>query len=69
MYEAGIDVEIFNAHSTRSASTSAAVQNKMNVEDILKTVGWSNAATFAKFYHKPIAQGLEFGQRILNGQC
>ena len=69
MYEAGIDVEIFNAHSTRSASTSAAVQNNMNVEDILKTVGWSNAATFAKFYHKPIAQGLEFGQRILSGQC
>lgn len=65
MYEAGIDVDNFKAHSTRSASVSAAFNININIEDILKTAGWTNAKTFAKFYNKPIISGLEYGQRLL----
>ena len=54
MYQAGIDVEVFKAHSTRSASVSAANRNGVNVSHIMKTAGWKNADTFGKFYNKPV---------------
>ena len=44
---AGIDIQKFSAHSTRSASVSAA-------KTILDAAGWSNADTFAKFYDRPV---------------
>lgn len=66
MYEAGIEIDIFKAHSTRSASVSAAFQLNTNIEEILKTAGWSNAKTFAKFYNKPITNGVEYGQRLFS---
>ena len=54
MEEAGIDVSIFKTHSTRAASTSAARGSDMNIDDIMKTAGWSNASTFKKFYDKAV---------------
>ena len=47
---AGIDRH--SAHSTRSASTSAALRSGMPLPDILAAAGWSNENTFAKFYNK-----------------
>ena len=61
---AGISTDIFKAHSTRAASTSAASMKEVNVETIIKTAGWSNAKTFAKFYNKPIADN-DFAEAIL----
>ena len=46
MIEAGIDVNVFKAHSTRAASTSAALRNYIPIEQILKNAGWSNCNTF-----------------------
>ena len=43
---AGIDIQKFSGHSTRSASVSAA-------KTILDAAGWSNADSFAKFYDRP----------------
>ena len=40
---AGIDTSRFKAHSTRPASTSAAKRNSVNIDDILRTAGWSPA--------------------------
>ena len=54
MFEAGIDTDMFKAHSTRAASTSAAKNNDVPLEHILKTAGWSNSNTFKKFYDKVI---------------
>lgn len=48
----GIDISKFTAHSTRSASTSAAFELGMPLQDILNTAGWSCESTFAKFYNK-----------------
>lgn len=52
--EAGIDVSIFKAHSTRAASCSHAKRNAVPIEHILKTAGWANDKTFRKFYDKVV---------------
>ena len=63
---AGIDLSIFKAHSTRSASTSAALASNVPLATILKTAGWSQDSTFRKFYNKPIVRNTTFAQNILN---
>lgn len=53
--ECGIDTELFSSHSTRHASTSAAIRNGINIELIRKTAGWAQESnTFARFYNRPI---------------
>ena len=54
MNEAGLDIGMFKAHSIRSATSSAADRNGVNVQQILKTAGWKNADTFMKYYKKPV---------------
>ena len=54
LYEAGINIETFKAHSTRAAASSRARQDNVNVDDILKTAGWSSRHTFRKYYDKVI---------------
>ena len=49
MVLAGIDVNIFKPHSTRSASTSAAAQAEQPPHEILKVAGWKSDCTFAKY--------------------
>lgn len=41
----------FTGHSTRSASSSKA-SCTLNIDSILKTVGWSREGTFAKHYNR-----------------
>ncbi len=48
--DAGIDMTIFTAHSTRSASTTAAVP-LVPLATILKAGVWSSANTFTKYYN------------------
>ncbi|KAJ8038897.1 hypothetical protein HOLleu_16457 [Holothuria leucospilota] len=66
---AGIDVGVFKAHSTTSAAVSAAKQNSLPVEHILKTAGWKSESTFAKFYNKPISHtDSSFSSAVLTPQ-
>ena len=64
MAQAGIDVSIFSAHSTRGAATSKAKNVGVSTADILKTADWSSVSTFRRFYQKPI-KGNEFGRKVL----
>lgn len=67
MKEAGIDTSIFSSHSTRHASTSAALRAGMTVDAIRKCAGWSrNSSVFAKFYNRPV---LEDDNNISNLIC
>ena len=52
--DAGVDTEIFKAHSTRAAASSTAKCAGASTADILKMAGWSRSSTFERFYHKPI---------------
>ena len=49
---AGIDTSIFSAHSTRSASTSAAWSMGASLDSILQAAAWSSSLTFARFYNR-----------------
>ncbi|KAJ8041093.1 hypothetical protein HOLleu_11813 [Holothuria leucospilota] len=51
---AGVNTKMFTAHSTRAAASSAMHDKGVAIQDIMKTAGWSNAETFARFYKKPI---------------
>ena len=53
MESAGIDTNIFKAHSVRSASTSAAAMQGVTTEDILNAADWSTDSSFRCFYYKP----------------
>lgn len=61
----GIDVNVFKAHSTRAASTSAAKARFVPISNIMDTAGWSNAKTFQKFYDKPMLPTNDFVSAIL----
>ena len=60
--KSGVDTELFSAHSTRSASTSAAARCGLPV-DVMKAAGWSAVSTFTMFYKKAPEQNL--GQILL----
>ena len=47
-----INTNVFQAHSYRGASTSAAYDAGVSVQKILKTANWSNSQTFHKFYYR-----------------
>lgn len=53
MTRAKIDTTKYTAHSVRSASVSKAATT-IPVSQIIAKAGWSNASTFAKYYHKKI---------------
>lgn len=62
---AGINTNIFSAHSTRSASTSALF-GKIPIQTILRTAGWSKDCTFRKFYKRPVSQDSAFSKNLLD---
>ena len=52
MKDAGIDVSIFKAHSTRSASSSKVFNKGISTKEIMKVANWSSRNTFTKFYRR-----------------
>ncbi|XP_046542560.1 uncharacterized protein LOC124252930 isoform X1 [Haliotis rubra] len=64
--QAGIDTNVFAAHSTRAAATSAARQASVPIRTILDKADWSSEHTFASFYDKTIvARDNCFAEAIL----
>ena len=62
---AGIDTEIYKAHSTRSASTSKANTQGLLVDQIVGQANWSRAQTFHKFYNKKVTSH-KFQEAVLS---
>lgn len=56
LLKAGINIDIYSAHSTRAASSSKKLTLNVSTEDIRKAAGWTNLSTFGRFYNKPITQ-------------
>ena len=63
MSKAGINVDIFKAHSCRSAVHSKAKASFVPIDTILSTGGWASADTFSKFYDRAV---VSFETGILN---
>ena len=51
--DAGINTSVFTAHSTRSASTSAAMSGGASLQEILSQADWSSSSIFHKHYFRP----------------
>ena len=63
---AGVSIKHFQAHSVRSAATSAAFVAKVPLGTILKTACWSKECTFRKHYNKPVRRDSSFPDSLLN---
>lgn len=64
--EAGLDTNIFTAHSTRHAATSTAKDKGVSIDVIKKTAGWTtSSSTFAKFYDRTIVNNKETFARAI----
>ena len=63
--DSGIDTSIFKAHSVRSAATSAAANQGVTLEDILKAADWSTESSFQRFYYKPV-RSTKFAETVLS---
>jgi len=67
LHAAGINVNIFSAHSTRHASTSLAACKGVSVDDIRRAAGWSRSSdVFARFYNRPIISDTSLHSAILD---
>ena len=68
MSDAGIDTNIFTAHSSRGAATSKAKNIGVATADILKAANWSSESTFSRFYHRDIPAPTTFGRVVLKAR-
>ena len=60
LYDAGIDITIFTAHSTRAASTSKLNNLGLSMKDIFKAAGWRNSVySYAYIVRKWITRSLK----------
>ena len=62
--KAGIDTNIFKAHSVRGAAASSAAASGVSMDDILRAADWSTQSTFQKYYYKPLKDNT-FGSAVL----
>ena len=64
--QADIDVSIYTAHSSPAAATSPAQKQALNLQEIMRSVGWTSSSTIDKFYKKPTETFYNFGDVVLN---
>ena len=65
MIKSGLE-SYYGPHSTRAAATSKAKQVGVDIGTIIKTAGWSNAKTFAKFYDRQIEKASSVQHAVIN---
>ena len=63
--DSGIDINKYSSYSSRSAASSKAKLNGMSLRHIVASAGWSQEATFAKYYDKPIDNARSVEQYLL----
>jgi len=54
MKMAGIDIDTFKPHSTRSASNTNAFNSDIPLKEVLKRRQWRNASTFFLYYYREV---------------
>lgn len=66
LQRSGVDTSVFRPHSTRHASSSAALRQGISIENIRQAASWSeNSSTFYKFYNRPVSSSSLYAQKIL----
>ena len=54
MNESGVDTKIFKPHSCRSASTSAATNAGVTIDNVLKQGNWQTIVLFINTFSKKL---------------
>ena len=62
---AGIDINKYCSHSSRSAASSFAKHKGVSLKTIIDTAGWASQCTFAAYYEKCIEDDETIGSRLL----
>ena len=62
---AGVDTNVFSAHSVWGASSSAALSKGVHIADILTMANWSRDSTFKRFYYRS-SRDDQYAQRLLS---
>ena len=57
--EAGIDTDLFNVYSIRSAATSKTGLGGLSVTDFLERDSWSNASSWQRFCKRQVESSAE----------
>lgn len=65
MCSAGLDLNMFSPHSTRSSAASKAALS-LPLSTIVTTIDWANDSTFGKFYRKPLGNPSQFAGAVLH---
>lgn len=67
LVSAGIDTNLFKAHSFRGASVSAAFHKGCSLKTILQTADWTSDKNFRKYYcrHQMSSNDLNFNNTVL----
>ncbi|XP_028178022.1 uncharacterized protein LOC114365605 [Ostrinia furnacalis] len=70
LQKSGIDTNIFGAHSTRHAATSAARRAGVSLQVVRRAAGWSDSSNvFLKYYNRDVnvcATNNEFANSVFN---
>ena len=66
---AGIDTKLFQAHSTRSASSSKAKVGGLSLQEVLDRGNWSSSSVWQRRYHKFIASKAKVYQDCVIGNA
>lgn len=65
LQKSGINTDIFKAHSTTHASTSAPARKGLNIDVINKAACWTrSSAVFEKFYNRPVSDDTQFAESV-----
>ena len=64
--DSGVDITVYSAHSTRAASSSAAVAQGCPIDLLMKQVGWSSTSTFARYYNKLPGDENKLDKKVLD---
>ena len=62
---AGIDINLYNTHSSRAAASSFAKTKRISINEIMDSAGWSSKKSFSRHYYKVVEQEFDIGQEIL----
>ena len=65
LQDAGVDTNVFKAHSARGASATAAYNKGVSMQEILQTADWSKDSTFRGFYYHPL-ESAEYALKVLS---
>ena len=61
--QAGINVKIYKAHSTRSAASSKARQF-VSLDKVLEAADWRGSSVFEKFYNRAVTGRGDFAEAV-----